>query len=108
MRDDRIVFQLPATANLRERIRDLYGVELLQRLLEVNGAACSKNSNQRFHRSGRSEPAEPRPATRVRQRPRDRKQCDTGAFREGYHTALMKGQYPVTFLFLSSIPAWWM
>jgi DNA mismatch repair protein MutL len=29
----------------------------------------------------------------------------TGAIREGYHTALMKGQYPVTFLFLELDPA---
>src|SRR4029077_13058806 len=29
----------------------------------------------------------------------------TGAVREGYHTALMKGQYPVTFLFLELDPA---
>src|SRR5205814_9162324 len=29
----------------------------------------------------------------------------TGALREGYHTALMKGQYPVTFLFLEIDPA---
>src|SRR5436189_2052156 len=42
MRDDRIVFQLPATATLGDRIRDLYGVELLQRLVEVNGAASPK------------------------------------------------------------------
>ena len=27
------------------------------------------------------------------------------ALREGYHTALMKGQYPVTFLFLDLDPA---
>src|SRR5262249_2296125 len=29
----------------------------------------------------------------------------TSAIREGYHTALMKGQYPVTFLFLELDPA---
>src|SRR5213078_4235191 len=29
----------------------------------------------------------------------------TAAIREGYHTALMKGQYPVTFLFLELDPA---
>src|SRR5439155_25755539 len=28
----------------------------------------------------------------------------TGAIREGYHTALMKGQYPVTFLFVELDP----
>src|SRR5207247_120932 len=29
----------------------------------------------------------------------------TAAIREGYHTALMKGQYPITFLFLDLDPA---
>src|SRR6202045_2998918 len=37
VRDERVVFQLPAAATLGDRIRDLYGVELLQHLLEVNG-----------------------------------------------------------------------
>src|ERR687891_764869 len=42
VRDERIVFQLPAAVTLGDRIRDLYGVELLQRLVEVNGAASHK------------------------------------------------------------------
>ncbi len=71
MRDDRILFQLPATATLGDRIRDLYGVELLQRLVEVNGDCFPQNSNQWFYRSGRTQPANPEPATRVRKWPRD-------------------------------------
>src|SRR5918997_288605 len=35
VRDDRVVFQLPATSALKERVRDLYGSELVERLLEV-------------------------------------------------------------------------
>src|SRR5207249_2238153 len=35
LRDDRVLFQLPAAATLSDRIRDLFGVELLQRLVEV-------------------------------------------------------------------------
>src|SRR5436190_11298848 len=42
VRDDRLVFQLPATKNLRERIRDLLGNELLARLLEVEAAPRGK------------------------------------------------------------------
>src|SRR5712672_701989 len=33
MRDDRIVFQLPAAANLIDRLRDLYGAKVVERLL---------------------------------------------------------------------------
>jgi DNA mismatch repair protein MutL len=69
MRDDRILFQLPATATLGDRIRDLYGVELLQRLVEVNGAPAPK-----IQISGLIGPANPRPATRIRKRTSDRKQ----------------------------------
>src|SRR5438034_4766853 len=37
LRDDRMLFQVPSAATLGDRIRDLYGIELLQRLVEVNG-----------------------------------------------------------------------
>src|SRR5205814_9944588 len=33
LRDDRLVFQLPATTTLGDRIRDLYGNQLLQQLV---------------------------------------------------------------------------
>src|SRR6184192_2234699 len=42
LRDDRLVFQLPETATLSDRIRDLYGSELLERLIQVNGNASAK------------------------------------------------------------------
>src|SRR6185503_4731936 len=32
VRDERVVFQLPAASSLRDRVRDLYGSELLERL----------------------------------------------------------------------------
>src|SRR3982074_1454282 len=37
-RDDRVVFQLPATTTLTDRIRDLYGNELLQQLIRLDGS----------------------------------------------------------------------
>jgi len=42
VRDDKLVFQLPATRSLRDRIRDLLGSELLARLLEVEPATRGK------------------------------------------------------------------
>src|SRR4029453_7864438 len=42
LRDERLVFQLPVTATLRDRIRDLYGPELLERLIQLNGNASRK------------------------------------------------------------------
>src|SRR6267378_260199 len=37
LRDDRVLFRLPATATLADRIRDLYGMGLLDRLVEITG-----------------------------------------------------------------------
>ena len=105
MRDDRIVCQLPATATLGDRIRDLYGLELLQRLVGVNGAASPKIGISGFiGRAGLSRQTRSQQLVFVNGRAIE-SNLITGAVREGYHTALMKGQYPVTFLFVELDPA---
>src|SRR5262245_44239320 len=104
MRDDRILFQLPGTATLEHRIRDLYGVELLQRLVEVNGVASPKIRISGFiGQAGLSRQNRSQQLVFVNGRAIE-SSLITGAVREGYHTALMKGQYPVTFLFLELDP----
>lgn len=104
MRDDRILFQLPATATLGDRIRDLYGVELLQRLVEVNGAGSAKIRIGGFiGQAGLSRQNRSQQLVFVNGRAIE-SSLITGAMREGYHTALMKGQYPVTFLFIEIDP----
>jgi len=104
MRDDRILFQLPATATLGDRIRDLYGVELLQRLVEVNGAASPEIQISGFiGQAGLSRQTRSQQLVFVNGRAIESSPI-TGAIREGYHTALMKGQYPVTFLFVELDP----
>ena len=105
MRDDRMLFQLPATATLSDRVRDLYGVELLQRLVEVNGAASAKIRISGFiGQAGLSRRSRSQQLVFVNGRAIE-SSLITGAVREGYHTALMKGQYPVTFLFVKLDPA---
>ena len=105
MRDDRILFQLPATATLGDRIRDLYGVELLQRLVEMNGAASPKIGITGFiGQAGLSRQTRSQQLVFVNGRAIE-SSLITGAVREGYHTALMKGQYPVTFLFVELDPS---
>lgn len=104
-RDDRLVFQLPATANLIERIRDLYGTQLLDQLLPV--AATNKSKVQirgLIGRAGVSRQTRAQQLVFVNGRAIENPLVTT-AVREGYHTALMKGQYPVTFLFLDLDPA---
>src|SRR5215468_8504614 len=105
MRDDRIVFQMPATATLGDRIRDLYGVELLQRLVEVNGVSPAKIRITGFiGQAGLSRQNRSQQLVFVNGRAIE-SGLITGAVREGYHTALMKGQYAVTFLFLELDPS---
>ena len=100
MRDDRIVFQLPSTATLGDRIRDLYGVELLQRLVAVNGVSSAQIRITGFiGQAGLSRQSRSQQLVFVNGRAIE-SSLITGAVREGYHTALMKGQYPVTFLFV--------
>jgi DNA mismatch repair protein MutL len=105
MNDERVIHQLPPAANLMERIRDLRGAELAAELLEVPdeeiggmrlrgfigkpGVSRSSRAHQLVFINGR---AVENPTVNF-------------ALREGYHTALMKGQYPVTFLFLDMDPA---
>jgi DNA mismatch repair protein MutL len=104
MRDDRILFQLPATATLGDRIRDLYGVDLLQRLVEVNGVPSPKIQIRGFiGQAGLGRQTRSQQLVFVNGRAIENSLM-TGAVREGYHTALMKGQYPVTFLFVELDP----
>jgi DNA mismatch repair protein MutL len=105
LRDDRVLFQLPATATLSDRIRDLFGVELLQRLVEVAGTASPKIRISGFiGQAGLSRQTRTQQLVFVNGRAIE-SSVITAATREGYHTALMKGQYPVTFLFLELDPA---
>ena len=103
-RDDRVVFQLPATATLIDRIRDLYGNELLEKLLPLNGVGSSQiRISGLIGQAGLSRQTRAQQLVFVNGRAIESPLITT-AVREGYHTALMKGQYPVTFLFLELDP----
>src|SRR5213079_1777517 len=105
LRDDRMLFQLPAAATLGGRIRDIYGIELLERLVEVNGTPSRNIRTAGFiGQAGLSRQTRSQQLVFVNGRAIESALL-TGALREGYHTALMKGQYPVTFLFLEIDPA---
>jgi DNA mismatch repair protein MutL len=103
-RDDRVAFQLPATATLTDRIRDLYGNELLGQLLPLNGVGSSQTRiGGLIGQAGLSRQTRAQQLVFVNGRAIESPLITT-AVREGYHTALMKGQYPVTFLFLELDP----
>src|SRR6195256_6515814 len=107
VRDDRVVLQLPAAASLLDRIRDLHGKDLVDRLLPVEE---SKNNPAKIRIRGLIGQAGVSRQTRAQQLVFVNGRAIespvlSAALREGYHTALMKGQFPVTFLFLDLDPA---
>src|SRR5262249_55406250 len=104
-RNDRVGFQLPATATLIARIPVLYGNELLTQLLLLSGKSSSDVRISGFiGQAGLSRQTRAQQLIFVNGRAIESPLMST-ALREGYHTALMKGQYPVTFLFLELKPA---
>ena len=105
VRDERVIFQLPAAPSLLDRIRDLHGKELVDRLLPVEER---KNATIRIRgligQAGVSRQTRAQQLVFVNGRAVENAVL-SAALREGYHTALMKGQFPVTFLFLDLDPA---
>ncbi len=101
---DRTCFQLPPAASLLERIRGLVGTETSDRLVEVpagrrgNLVVSGFSGEAGLGRSSRSQQL-----VFLNRRPVESPVLSYG-IREGYHTALMKGQHPVTFLFLDIDP----
>jgi DNA mismatch repair protein MutL len=106
VRDERVVFQLPAAASLGDRIRDLHGKELVNRLLAVEEADARAAIRIRglIGQAGVSRQTRAQQLVFVNGRAIESPVL-TAALREGYHTALMKGQFPVTFLFVDLDPA---
>jgi DNA mismatch repair protein MutL len=104
IRDQRIVFQAPPAGTLAERIGDLRGPELFEQLLEIQPEPGDGITISGFiARAGVSRSTKAEQILFVNGRHVENITVQHG-LREGYHTALMKGQYPVTFLFLEMDP----
>ena len=103
--DDRVIHQLPPAANLVERIRDLRGSALAAELLEVPDEEIGGIRLRGFiGKPGVSRSSRAQQLVFINGRAVENPTINF-ALREGYHTALMKGHYPVTFLFLDMDPA---
>ena len=105
LQDDRVAFQLAPAPSLLDRIRDLSGPALAAELLEVppTEAAGIKISGY-IGRIGVSRSGRQQQLSFLNGRAVENISISQG-LREGYHTALMKGQHPVTFLFIEMDPA---
>ena len=103
--DERTVFQLPPASDLRERISGLWGHALANELLEIPAIDFHGISIRGYlGKPGLSRSTRAQQLVFVNGRAVENSTLNHG-LREGYHTALMKGQYPVTFLFLEMDPA---
>lgn len=95
-----LVLHLPATRDMLERIRGLVGDELASRLLKVEETTLhSVTISGYIGGPGMSRSNRQMQTTYLNGRPIESASISYG-LREGYHTALMKGQHPVTFLFI--------
>jgi len=105
VKDERTVWQLPPAAHLRERIRDLCGAALAAELLDVPEFATEGISIRGcLGKAGVSRSSRAQQLVFLNGRAVENNTINF-ALREGYHTALMKGQHPVTFLFIEMDPA---
>jgi DNA mismatch repair protein MutL len=104
IRDQTVIFQAPPAKTLGDRIRDLRGSELFEQLLEIKPEAGIGITVSGFvGKVGVSRSTKAEQILFVNGRPVENITIQHG-LREGYHTALMKGQFPVTFLFLEMDP----
>ncbi len=95
-----LVLHLPATRDMLERIRGLVGDELASRLLKVEETTLHGVTISGYIGGpGMSRSNRQMQTTYLNGRPIESASISYG-LREGYHTALMKGQHPVTFLFI--------
>ena len=103
VRDDKFLLQLPTAVSTRDRIRDLYDAQLLEELLEVVPDKRSVGVSGWIGRAGISRQTRSQQFVFINSRSIE-SGVITNALREGYHTALMKGQYPITFLSITLDP----
>ncbi len=99
-----LVLHLPATRDMLERIRGLVGDELASRLLKVEPMTLRGVTISGYIGGpGMSRSNRQMQSTFLNGRPIESPSISYG-LREGYHTALMKGQHPVTYLFIQMDP----
>ncbi len=105
VQDERTAYQLAPALHLLDRIRDLCGVPLSRELLEVPEFESAGIRIRGFvGKPGVSRSTRQQQLVFLNGRAVENGTLNFG-LREGYHTALMKGQHPVTFLFVDMDPA---
>jgi DNA mismatch repair protein MutL len=101
--DDREKFNLAPAPQLTGRLRELYGNQLVDQLVPVDLKRGEVHVTGYIGKPGISRGDRSQQHAFVNGRPVESKGINY-ALLEGYHTALMKGRYPVTFLFVEIDP----
>jgi len=102
--DERERFHLAPATELTGRLRELHGNELVTQLVPVNGTSAVARVHGYVGKPGLSRADRSQQHIFVNGRPVESKGINY-ALREGYHSALMRGQFPITFLFVEVDPA---
>ncbi|HUJ71039.1 MAG TPA: DNA mismatch repair endonuclease MutL, partial [Verrucomicrobiae bacterium] len=101
--DGREIFNLAPTNGLSVRLRELYGAQLVEELIALELANGDVRVTGFIGKPGVSRADRRQQHLFINQRPVESKGINY-ALLEGYHTALMKGKFPVTFLFIDIDP----
>ena len=101
--DERQAFELASTTELGSRLRELYGAQLVEQLIPVSLSRGEARVGGFIGKAGMSRSDRSQQHVFVNGRPVESKGINY-ALLEGYHTALMKGKFPVAFLFVEIDP----
>ncbi|NQU12061.1 DNA mismatch repair protein MutL, partial [bacterium] len=102
--DDRPALQLAPTAELSDRLRELYGAELCGQLVPLHLEQGPVTVRGYIGKAGVSRGDRSQQHIFVNRRPVESRGIGF-ALGEGYHTALMRGRFPISFLFIEIDPA---
>jgi len=102
--DEREVFNVAPAKQLLDRLAELYGRQLVDELSPVDFEGEEVTIRGYVGKAGVSRGNRSRQHLFVNARPVENRGINY-ALTEGYHTALMKGRFPVTFLFVEIDPA---
>jgi len=103
VKNGEIAMQVPPARDLLVRVRDLAGRQLAEQLIPIDMESAGIHLTGYIGKAGVGRSNRQSQLLFVNGRPVDNVTIGK-ALREGYHTALMKGQYPVTYLFIEMDP----
>lgn len=99
----KIVFQSPVCRNLSERVREIFGKQIADLLIEINAEGDELSITGLIGKPGNGRSTRQDIITYVNRRPVESRTLYY-ALIEAYHTYIPKGRYPLAFIFLKMKP----